>query len=267
MESQSFWSKKYVQVLITFILIGVVFALAAYANLTVKEARGTFTGEVTISVAGEGEVMALPDIGQFSFAVRAEGADAVEAQKNSAEAINAILAHLEEAGVAEKDIKTQNYNLNPKYRYEERVCASNTYCPPGERVIDGYEVSQNISVKVRDLDNAGVLISGVGEKGATNISSLQFTIDDESVLKAEARKEAIADAKAKAETLAADLGMRLDRIVGFNEGGGNDYYPMMARAEMAMDSDEGFGGKMVAPSLPVGENEIRSNVTIVYQLK
>ena len=266
MESQTFLQKKYVQVLVSFILIGVVASLAAYTQLTLKEARGVFTGETTISVSGEGEVLAVPDIGQFSFAVRAEGADAVEAQNNSAEAINAILAYLEEAGVEETDVKTQNYNLNPKYTYMERACAFDGYCPPGERVIDGYEVFQNVSVKVRDLDNAGVLISGAGERGATNISSLQFTIDDESVLQAEAREKAITDAKEKAEVLAVDLGMKVDRIVGFYEGG-NDNYAYMERSVMAMDSEEGFGGKAIAPSLPMGENEIRSTVTITFQLK
>lgn len=264
MELQSFCSKKYVQVLLVLVLVGVVASLASYTQLTLKESRGTFAGEMTISVSGEGEVLALPDIGQFSFSVRAAGADAVEAQENSAEAINAILAYLEEEGVDEKDIKTQNYNLNPKYRYEERVCAFEGYCPPGERVIDGYEVHQSVSVKVRDLDNAGVLISGAGENGATNISSLQFTIDDESALQAEARAKAIAGAKEKAEVLANDLGMRLDRIVGFNEGGGNSY-PRIEQS-FALDSAEG-GSFKTAPSLPVGENEIRSNVTIMYQLK
>jgi uncharacterized protein YggE len=267
MDVKTFFSKGYVQVLLSFILIGVVAALAAYTQLTLKEARGVFTGETTISVSGEGEVLAVPDIGQFSFAVRAEGADAVEAQEHSAEAVNAILAYLTEAGVEDTDVKTQNYNLNPKYTYEERLCASGTsYCPPGERVIDGYEVYQNVSVKVRDLDNAGVLISGTGELGATNISSLQFTIDDESALQAEAREKAIVDAKEKAETLASDLGLKLDRIVGFHEGG-NDGFAYMERSVMMMDSDEGFGGKAIAPSLPVGENEIRSNVTITFQLK
>lgn len=266
MESQSFWSKKYVHILLTLVLVGVLTSLAAYAQLTFKQARGVFTGETTISVSGEGEVLAKPDIGQFSFSVRAEGVDAVEAQNNSAEAINAILVYLEESGIDEKDIKTENYNLSPKYKYEERVCAFGGYCPPGERVIDGYEVFQNVSVKVRDLDIAGTLISGAGERGATNISSLQFTIDDESSLQAEARAKAIADAKEKAEALAKDLGMKLDRIVGFYEGG-NGGYVKMERAVMEMDSaDEGIGGG-IAPSLPTGENEIRSMVTITYELR
>ncbi|MFT5849870.1 MAG: hypothetical protein ACI9H6_000696, partial [Patiriisocius sp.] len=255
MESQSFMGKTYVQVLVALVLLGVIASLASYTHLTLKESKGTFTGETTISVSGEGEVLAKPDIGQFSFAVRAEGVDAVEAQENSAEAINAIIAYLEGADVKEEDVKTQNYNLNPKYRYEERACSFDGYCPPGERVIDGYEVYQNVSVKVRDLDNAGTLISNVGERGATNISSLQFTIDDESALEAEAREKAIVDAKAKAQVLADDLGLKLDRIVGFHENGGGsyEYDRSYAKAEFAEDS---FGVQS-APSLPVGENEIR----------
>ncbi len=262
-----YFSKGYVQLLMTVVLVAGILSLLSYANLANKEAEGVYTGETTISVSGEGEVLAKPDIGQFSFSVRAEGEDAVEAQEKSAEAINKILSHLEESGVEEKDIKTQNYNLNPKYRYEERICARGTYCPPGEPIIDGYEVYQNISVKVRDLDAAGGLISGVGERGATNISGLNFTIDDESVLEAQARAEAIADAKEKAEVLARDLGMKLHRIVGFNEnrGGGYGYSTMDSRA-FGGDAMEEVSFK-TSPSLPTGENTITSSVSITYELK
>jgi len=266
MESNSFWSKGYVHVLLTLILIAALFALGAYAHLTLKQASGTYTGNTTISVSGEGEVMAKPDIGQFSFAVRAEGKTASEAQVTSAESMNTILAYLSEAGVEEKDIKTQYYYLNPKYRYEERSCAPNMYCPPGQQILDGYEVSQDVSVKVRDLEAAGNLISGVGERGATNISGLSFTIDDESVLMAEAREMAIADAKEKATELARDLGMRIDRIIGFSENG--MYYPMYDKGyggEMAMN--EAYRMDAVAPSMPVGENTIMSNVTITFELR
>lgn len=267
MESNSFWGKGYVHVLFTLILIAVLFALGAYAHLTLKQARGTYTGNTNISVSGEGEVLAKPDIAQFSFAVRAEADTATEAQTMSAEAMNQVIAYLKEAGVEEKDIKTQYYSLNPKYRYEERICAPNMYCPPGEQILDGYEVSQDVSVKVRDLEAAGNLISGVGERGATNISGLSFTIDDETELMSQAREMAIADAKEKAEALARDLGMRIDRIVGFSENG--MYYPMY---------DKGYGGNMAmeeayrmdaasAPSMPVGENTITSNVTITFELR
>jgi uncharacterized protein YggE len=265
MESQSFWLNKSVQLLGKLLLVMAVIALGAYTYLTLKQAEGTYTGETTISVSGTGEVMAVPDIGQFSFAVRAEGETAEVAQTESAEAINAIVSYLEGEGIAKTDIKTENYNLQPRYRYEERLCTGTGYCPPGERVLDGYEVNQNVSVKVRELDRSGEFIAGVGDRGATNISSLQFTIDNEDDLQAEARSAAIADARTKANALAKDLGLRVHKVVGFHENEGG-YYPMMERSMMAMDSAEGLGGA-TPPSLPTGENEVAVTVNVTYELR
>jgi len=266
MESQSFLQKKHVQILLTLILVAVLAGVVAYTYYTLQLAQGAYTGEVTIQVTGEGELTAVPDLGTFSFAVRAEGDDAAAAQASATEAMTAIVEYLEEAGVAAVDIETDNYALNPQYMYEERICTGNGFCPPGERVLNGYEVFQNVTVKVRDLEEAGAYIAGVGERGATNISQLQFTIDDDANLMAQARAEAIADAKEKAKALADDLGMGLGKIVGFYENNGD--MPMMY----------GYGGDMMedraitmesAPAavLPTGENEVRSVVNITYQLR
>ena len=250
METQSFFNQGYVRALMVLIFIGIVAALGAYTHSALTQAKYMYAGPTSINVRGEGEVLAKPDIGQFSFSVRAEGDDAATAQEQSAEAINAIIDYLTEAGVEEKDIKTQNYNLNPRYRYEERECTSGFYCPPGDPIIDGYEVSQMVLVKVRNLEGAGDLISGVGSRGATNISSLNFTIDDESVLKAEARAKAIKDAKEKAEVLAGDLGVRVVRMIGYWEEEG--YYPQPYYGGMGMDMAESASFK-------------ESLITYVYQ--
>jgi uncharacterized protein len=265
MEGKSFFGKEYVQVLLTIILIGVIVALASYAYYTLKQSEGVYTGAAVITVQGEGEVMAVPDIGEFSFSVMAEGKDAAEAQTKSAEAMNKVLAFLKEKGVEDKDVKTENYYLNPKYTYENTACNPYSYCPPSNPVIDGYEVSQTVIVKVRNLEASGELISGVGDNGATNISSLQFTIDDESAVKAEAREKAIADAKEKAEKLAKDLDVRIVRMTGFWEEQGG-YYPMMY--------DKAYGGAdamnesaSVSPQMPIGENTIKTTVSITYEIK
>jgi hypothetical protein len=263
MDIKSFFSLWYVRTLIVLVLVGLVGSFGAYTYQTLKSAKYQYMGPTTISVRGEGEVLAKPDIGSFSFSVRAEAEDAATAQTKSAEAINTIVEYLKGADVDEKDIKTQNYYLNPKYRYEERVCTSGFYCPPGEAIIDGYEVSQMIEVKVRDLDESGDLISGVGERGATDISGLSFTIDDETVLKAEAREMAIADAKEKAKELANDLGVRIVRMVGYyeEEGYPRPYYGY--GGDMAMESKE----MAVAPDMPTGENSIMSSVNITYEVR
>ena len=264
MESQSFFQKKHVQTLLTLILIAVLAAVASYTYYTMKLAKGVYTGETTIQVIGEGEVTAVPDLGTFTFGVIAEGDDVATAQANATEAMSNIVGYLEEQGVAEVDIETENYNLNPQYSFEERVCPGNGFCPPGERVLDGYEVFQNVTVKVRELDKAGSLISGVGERGATNISQLQFTIDDDANLIADARTAAIADAMEKAQALADDLGMKLGTIVGFYE---NDDMPL--RYGLGGDmQDRAMVQNEAAPAvLPKGENEVRSVVNITYQLR
>jgi len=265
METKTFFGLWYVRVLVVLVLFGVILALSAYTTNTLKMAQYSTMGPTTISVQGMGEVQGKPDVGEFSFSVRAEGEDAATAQTKSAESINAILDFLKEENVDEKDVKTQNYTLNPKYRYERTVCESGSYCQPGEAIIDGYEVSQTVSVKVRDLDKSGDLISGAGNLGATNISSLQFTVDDESILKAEARKDAIVDAQSKAKKLAKDLGVRLVRMTGFYEDEGFYPQPYYAKSEMmAMDADFGGGN---SPSMPTGENSIVSTVSITYEIK
>ncbi len=264
MNNQSFLSLWYVQVLVVLILIGIVTSLAAYTKLTLRESRYGEYGMATINVRGEGEVMARPDIGTFSFSVMAEGDDAASAQNDSAEKINAITAYLAENGVEEKDIKTSSYYLNPNYVYPTRPCPTGSYCPPGEPEIDGYEVSQTVEVKVRDLDQAGDLISGVGQRGATNISGLSFTIDDESNLKAEARAAAIADAKEKAEELAADLGVRLVRITGYYE---EEFYPPYGYGGDAMMERAVAQSASVTPDLPTGENQISSTVSVTFEIR
>ena len=262
---ESFFSKKINQILGSLVLFMLVLALGFYSQYISKKAEYPNMGPATISVAGEGEMTAVPDIGEFSFSVTSKGENANTAQEGSAEKVNAILAFLEENEVEEKDIKTENYNLYPKYRYEQKTCIAGQFCPR-EQVEDGFEVTQTVRVKVRDIDESGTLISGVGDLGATNISSLQFTIDDTDNLKEEARALAIADAKEKAKVLAEDLGVRLVKIVGYHENNRTSYPQayggvMMAKAEeMDMAYDE-------SASLPAGENTIKSVVNITYQVK
>lgn len=264
MDNSSFFKKGYVEALMTLILVGAVASLGAYAYYTMKQSGGIAPGATTITVQGEGKIQAVPDIGVFSFSVLADGKDAAEAQTKSATANNAIIAVLKENGVEEKDIKTENYNLNPKYKYGDTACRLGMYCPPSNPTIDGYEVSQTVTVKVRALDKSGELISKVGEKGATNISNLSFTIDDETILKGQAREKAIVDAKKEADALAKSLGVKLVRMTGFWENDGV-MYPMAERSYSA-DAMMTKAGN-VAPDMPLGQNEIKSTVSITYEIR
>jgi uncharacterized protein len=225
------------------------------------------TATNTISVSGEGEVFAVPDIAHIRFTVESDKKTVKEAQAEVNKKINEAIVYLKSAGVEEKDIKTENYSSYPKYEWQEaKVSCLAIGCPPptpGKQVQVGFQVSQSIHVKVRLADNAGEIIDGLGKIGVTNISGPEFAVDDDSVIKDQARAKAIEDAKEKAETLAKQLGVQLIRIVSFsdNSSGG---YPAMYRADMAYGSAESANLKT---TLPKGENTFAANVTLVYEIR
>ena len=217
-----------------------------------------------ISVDGDGEVFAVPDIATFSVTVQETAKDVKTAQDQATKKNNDIVSYLKSGGVDEKDIQTTDYSVNPQYDYRQGACPQYGYCPPGKQTLTGYQVSQTQTVKVRDTTKAGDLLAGVGSRGASSVSGLSFTIEDETILQAQARDKAIAKAKTKAEALARSLGVEIVRVVGFSEnGGGPIYYAKGMGASMAMDSTPAPR----APEVSVGQNKITSNVSITYEIR
>jgi uncharacterized protein len=263
------FQESYMRKIVAALGIVATIALAAYAYSALKQTKYMYQGPTSISVSGEGEVFAKPDVASFSFTLEAKEADAVTAQNKVSEAMDAILAYLKEAGVEERDVKTEYYNLAPWYEYPAYQPCTYAYCPPqnGEPTLKGYEVSQSVTVKIRDIAKAGEIISEVGGKGAKNVSGIQMTVDDTDALKDEARALAIENAKEKAEALAKSLGVRLVRMNGFWEEEGYGYY----------DRGYGMGGEMMmedsmmsapkAATLPAGENRITARVNISYEIR
>ncbi|MBU0766303.1 SIMPL domain-containing protein [Patescibacteria group bacterium] len=224
--------------------------------ITGKYIEGQDLHPVTISVNGEGKVMAIPDIAEMSFGMqtgRQKTAD--KAMQILTDKMNAVFASLIREGIEEKDITTQSLSLNPSYDWDE-----------GKRIDEGFEASQNLRVKIRDLDQISAVLSAATVAGANQAGSVSFTIDDPEVLRAQAREKAIKNAEEKAQALAAQLGKRVGKLKGFNEGGG--YYEPMYEKAMAMDMAGGMGGGgPIAPPIPAGEQEVSVNVSLVYELK
>ncbi len=248
------------------LIVGIIF-LFAQAMSVVKQYGYIGAGVPatnTISVSGEGEVFAVPDIAEISFSAHAEKKTIVEAQKEVTVVMNAALDFVKKFGVAEKDIKTTGYNAYPKYSYENGGAEPMIYPPrPGKQVLVGYEVTHTVTVKIRDTDKVGAILDGLGKLKVTDISGPNFSIDDDNTLKDEARKKAIDDAKTKAKKLAGDLGVRLVRVVGFSESGN---YPIYYSKAMGM-SDTAESSGEPAPDIPKGENKITSNVTVTYEIR
>lgn len=213
----------------------------------------------TITVSGKGEIIVKPDIATISFGVSAENLDVAKAQKESATKINNIIDFLKKNGVDEKDIKTTNYSIYPRYDYNR---SSNSYPYGGNQVLAAYVVSQSVEVKIRKIEDAGTILGGVGEFGVTDVSGLNFSLDKADEVKDKARDLAIADARAQAKVLAKSLGVHLGDVSSFSENGNYPVYSMMEKS-VAM----GMGGDSVAPQLPTGESKIISNITITYEIR
>jgi uncharacterized protein YggE len=261
-----FFSSTFNRLLGSILIAMVIAALAAYSILTMRTAEITKTMPTNISVTGEGTVKVKPDIAQFSFSVTAKGATAEEAQSTSSVKMTTLTQYLAEQGVTEADIKTENYNLYPLfvYEYEEGAECRDWNCPGPKEIQDGFEVSQYVTVKVRDMAKAGALLAGVGERGATGISGLNFVIDNDESSKIEARNKAIADARAEAQNIANQFGMKLVRMTGYYEM--EDYYapePAYGSYEMDMAKNEAGG----SPPLPAGEQEITATVNVSYEME
>lgn len=215
----------------------------------------------TIDVSGSGEAFAIPNVAVTTFSVEAKAATIAQAQATVNKNIGTALAFLKQSGIAEKDIQTANYNAYPEYSYP---CDGRTVCPAGTAntpKLVGYNVTQSITVKIRNTENVGTIIDGLGNSGVTSISGPEYSVDEPDVVQAEARKKAIESAEAKAKVLAHDLGVRVVRITHFTENSGGYPSPMYAKAEMSA-----VGGAMDA-QLPAGQSKFSSNVTITYEIR
>lgn len=207
----------------------------------------------TISIAGEGKVTAIPDIAQVSVGIQTEKIRVIDAQQENTQKMNQLISQLKSLGIKDEDIKTTNYNIYPQYNYDN-----------GRSTLRGYQISQSVSVKIRDLDQVGEILEIAGSNGANQVSGLNFTIDEPESLKQEAREKALANAKTKAESLAKVAGVKLGKLVSFNESG-NDY-PIYARSYLAADEAAGFGVAEQAPDIQVGSQEIIVNVNVTYEV-
>lgn len=248
-------------ILALFLLILSISALKEYRFI-----GSGVTATNTITVSGEGEVFAVPDMATFSVTIQEEAKEVRPAQEIATKKSNDIIDYLKGEGIDEKDIKTADYSVYPQYDYLQAESCREGYCPPGRQQLRGYQVSMTLIVKVRDTEKAGDLLTGVGGLGASQVSGLSFTIDDEDSLQAEARGKAIEDARTKASELAKQLNVSLVRVVGFSESGGG--YPPMPYAYGRGGADMAvMESKAIAPELPAGENKIVSNVSVTYEIR
>ena len=273
MEIPSQYIKNLYRITLVFLVVlSLFFAVKLLAEFKSYRLMGSLDAN-TITLSGHGEVSAVPDVANINFTIKKEAKTTKEAQNKVAEVEKKVLDFLKGKKVAEKDIKTVNVSFYPKYNYARVLCpqieTSNVSgvaydCGGSKQVLIGYEASENIAAKIRNTDDVGSIMQGLGAIGVSDLSGPNFTIDNEDSLKSEARKKAIDDAKEKAKILAKDLGVRLGRIANFSENGGYGGPIYYAKDAITMGS---VNSAPAPAEIPKGENTINSDVTITYEIK
>lgn len=202
-----------------------------------------------LSVTADATASRAPDIATLSSGVVTQAADANGAMRANAEQMTKVMAAIKAAGIAERDVQTAGNSLYPQYRYAENQ-------PPA---ITGYQASNTVNVKVRDLSKLGKVLDALVASGANQINGPTFEIDEPEAAYDEARRNALKKAQARAEMYAASLGLRVRRIVSIGEGGGfNPPGPMPVMKMAAMDARE-------TPVSP-GENSLSASLNVVFEL-
>ncbi len=205
----------------------------------------------TISVSGEGTVSVPPDLAVVDGGVTTDAKTAREAAEANNAAMAKVLAALKSAGIAEKDMQTSRLSLFPQYAQQTRP-------NPGPNVISGYRASNHVTVRVRDVTKVAGAIDTLVSSGANEVGGITFMVTKASQLLDDARIQAIADARRKAEIYAKAAGVTLGAPINISEDSGSAPAPMMLR-KMAAD----------VASAPVaqGEEVLRVNVSVSWEIK
>ncbi len=214
---------------ILFLLIGcaVLPSIPAIAQDATGLARPIMGTRLDISAMGS--VTRVPDLAIISAGVTTRSTTASGAIAENATRMERLRAALKRAGIADRDIQTSSISLNPDYRYDNNQ-------PP---VLTGYQASNNVSVKFRDIRTSGTILDALVAQGANQINGPSLTIDKPEAAYDEARGKAIVAGRARAELYARSLGMRVTRLLSVSESGGvsRPPMPMYSRAESAMAAD------------------------------
>ncbi|WP_374629720.1 SIMPL domain-containing protein [Pannonibacter indicus] len=207
-----------------------------------------------ITVQGSGSVSAVPDKATLSGGVTTDAETAADALASNSKALNAVLVALKDAGVEAKDIQTSNFSVQPRYGDYTKSG------PSGLPKIEGYQVSNTVSVRVNDLERLGPLLDTMVTSGANTINGINFEVTGANEKRDAAREAAVTDARRKAELFAKASGAKLGRVMSMSEGGDGGVRPMYRMATMAMEA-----APAPAPVM-AGEETLYASVTIVYEL-
>ena len=202
--------------------------------------------EKTVQVSGTGAAVSEPDVVVLSIGVSVEKDSVKQARADAAEAMTGVIESLKGNGLLDPDIQTQHFSIQQRFDYIK-----------GQREFRGYSVTNIVSAKIRDLDTVGDVIDNAAEAGGdlVQINSIQFSIDDTTKLRMQARVAAMQDAQAKAQTLATEGGVTLGKPISISESG--DFY-----APRPIAFDLAFAEEAATVDTPIQSGQLRITVTV-----
>jgi uncharacterized protein YggE len=233
-------------------LSGMALPAAAVLAVTVQAhaQQAPTRTEAGVVVIGEGSVSVAPDYAQIESGVTTRAKTVKEATDANSKLMTAITAMLLQAGIAEKDVQTSRFSVQPVYAPQE---------PRAEPRLAGYSVSNQLSVKIRQIGKLGEILDRLVAAGATDIGNVVFLVSDPSKATDQAREAAIADARRKAEVYAKASGLRLGRVLWITEDAGFAPPPAMRR--------QGAAAAMAAPvPIATGEDTLRARVIVGFDI-
>jgi uncharacterized protein YggE len=223
-------------------------AIAQPPGPTPPPAAESMFRATTFNLAAYGETHIAPDMATISLGVLTQAGTAAEALAANATRMNAVIAGLRKGGIAERDIQTSNLNVAPQYRYVQNEAP----------VLTGYQVSNQVTVIVRDLKKLGPAVDATVSAGANQVNGVAFGLADPTAAENAAREAAVKALTAKAELYARATGYRVARLVNLSEGGGYAAPPPMP--VMAMRAQ----AKDMTP-VSAGELTVRIDITGLYE--
>jgi uncharacterized protein len=226
------------------------------ANLAQAQAPSPAAGVRSVTVVGEGSVSIEPDIARANIGVEVVQATVQEAVAEAREVMEAVLAALEEAGVAAEDIQTSGYNIWAERHFGEMTRSNE------EQV--RYRVSNNVTVTIRNLEEVSAVLDAAIDAGANNVYGVSFSLDDPTTIESEAREKAVENARTKAEELAGLTGTEVGVVISISEviGQGGGYFG----GNFAASARDGLGGGGAGPIAP-GQLRLTMQLQITYELQ
>ncbi|MBI4281349.1 SIMPL domain-containing protein [Candidatus Uhrbacteria bacterium] len=245
-----------VEIVTLLLLLSGLFYLVIVTQNAIR--TGKFIGKSsdvrnTITIEGQGKVRGIPDIATVNLGFSVEKKEVREAQKENAVTMNKIIAALRNLAISSDDMQTTDYSIYPQY----------DYLKDGGQKLRGYAVTQNVTVKIRDLAKVSDVLDEAGILGLNQVGGIQFTMDEPEALRQQARVKAMRSAQTKAAELARVAGVQLGRVVSFSENASGGY-------PMPMYAAKAYGGLGVgggAPDIQAGSQDVVVNATVTYEIE